>query len=65
MGYRHRTPGPLDSREGGSEGISSQDLDSRGEHRVGQEMSGTDELQVKILHENAVLPVHGSVEVAG
>ena len=65
MGHWDRTPGPLDSREGGGEGISLQDLDSRREHRMGQEMSGTDELQVKILWENVVLPVRGSAGAAG
>ena len=64
-GHRDGTPGPLESREGGGEGTSPQDLDSRGEHRVGEEMRGTGELQVKILRENAVLPVRGSVGAAG
>ena len=36
-----------------------------GTHRVGEEMSGTGELQVKILRENAVLPVCGSAGAAG
>ena len=45
--------------------ISPQDRDSRGEHRVGEEMRGTGELQVKILWENAVLPVRGSAGAAG
>ena len=48
-GHQDGTPGPLDSREGDGEGISPQGLDSRGEHRVGQEMRGIGELQVKIL----------------
>ena len=43
-------------------GRHRQDLDSRGEHRVGEEMRGTGELQVKILWENAVLQC---VEVRG
>ena len=63
-GHRDGTPGPLESREGGGEGTSPQDRDSRGEHRVGEEMSGTGELQVKILRENAVLPVRGSAGAA-
>ena len=32
---------------------------------MGEEMSGTGELQVKILRENAVLPVRGSAGAAG
>ena len=32
---------------------------------MGEEMRGTGELQVKILRENAVLPVRGSAGVAG
>ena len=56
---------PLDSREGGSEGKSPQDLDSRGECRVGQEMRGTGELQVKILWENTVVPLRRSVGAVG
>ena len=44
MGHWDGTPGPLESREGGSEGTSPQDLDSRGERRVGEEMRGTGEL---------------------
>ena len=32
---------------------------------MGEEMSGTGELQVKILQENAVLPVRGSAGAAG
>ena len=32
---------------------------------MGEEMRGTGELQVKILRENAVLPVRGSVGAAG
>ena len=65
-GHGDGTPGPLDSREGGGEGgTSPQDLDSRGECKVGQEMRGTGELQVKIFWENAVLPVHGSARAAG
>ena len=65
MAHRDGTPGPLESREGGGEGTSPQDRDSRGEHRVGEEMRGTGELQVKILPENALLPVQGSVGAAG
>ena len=64
-GHRDGTPGPLDNREGGGEGTSPQDLGSRGECKVGQEMRGTSKLQVKILWENTVHPVHGSVGVAG
>ena len=30
MGHQDRSPGPLDSREGGGEGTSRQDLDNRG-----------------------------------
>ena len=56
-GHWNGTLGPLDSKEGDGEGIALQGLDSRGEHRVGQEMRGTSELQVKRLRENAVLPV--------
>ena len=52
--------GPLESREGGGEGTSLQDLDSRGERKVGEETRETTELQVQILQENAVLPVRGS-----
>ena len=48
---------PLDSREGGREGISPQDLDSRRERRVGQQMRETGVLWVKVLGENVVLPV--------
>ena len=64
---RHRdgTRRPLDSREGGGEGISPQGLDNRGGCRVGQEMRGTGELQVEVLQENIVLLVWGSVGVAG
>ena len=51
MGHRDGTPGPLDSKEGDGEGISTQDLDNRGEHRVGEEMRGTGKLQVKMLQE--------------
>ena len=32
---------------------------------MGEEMRGTGELQVKILRENAVLPVRGSAGAAG
>ena len=60
MGHWDGTLGPLDSREGGGEGKSLQDLDSRGEYRVCQEMRGIRKLQVKVLWENVVLPVHGS-----
>ena len=49
MGHQDGTLGPLDSREGDDEGISSQDLDNRGEHTVGQEMRGIAELQVRVL----------------
>ena len=63
-GHRDGTPGPLESREGGGEGTSPQDLDNRGEHIVGEEMRGTGELQVKILRENAMLPVRGSAGAA-
>ena len=44
--------------------MSPQDLDSRGEHRVSDETRGTGELQVKILWENAVFSVRGSVGAA-
>ena len=64
-GHRDGTPGPLESREGGGEGTSPQDLDSRGEHKVGAKTGGTGELQVEILQENAVLPLRGSVGAAG
>ena len=65
MGHWDGTPRPLESRGGGGEGTSPQDLDSRGEHKVGEEMRGTGELQVKILQQNAVLPMRGSAVAAG
>ena len=52
-------------QRGGGEGMSPQDLDSRGEHIVGEETRGTDELQVQILRENAALLVCGSAGAAG
>ena len=64
-GHRDGTPRPLESKEGGGEGMSPQDRGGRGEHRVGEEMKGTGELQVKILQEDAVLPVRGSAGAAG
>ena len=57
-------PGPLESRGGGGERTSPQDLDSRGEHIVVEEMRETGELQVKILQENTMLPVCGSAGAA-
>ena len=57
--------GPLESREGGREGTCHRRiLDSRGEHRVGEETRGTGELQVKIQRENVVLPMCGSAGAA-
>ena len=64
-GHWNGTLGPLGTKEGGGEGTSPQDLDSRGEHRVGEETRGTNELQVKILRENGVLPMRGSAGAAG
>ena len=65
MDHWDGTLGQVEDREGGGRETSQQDLDSRGDYRVGQEMREIGQLQVKILLRNAMLPVRGSTRVAG
>ena len=45
--------------------MSQWNIDSRGDRRVGIKMRETSELQVRLLRENAVLPVRGSARATG
>ena len=44
----------VEDREGCDRGMSQQDVDDRGDHRVGIKTGETSELQVKLLRGNAV-----------
>ena len=45
--------------------MSQQDVDDRGDHRVGIKTGETGGLHVKLLRGNAVLPARGSARAAG
>ena len=45
--------------------MSQQNVDNRGDRRVGIKIGETSELQVKLLRGNAVLPAWGSAGAAG
>ena len=65
-GHRDGTPGQtVEDREGCDRGMSQQDVDDRGDHRVGIKTGETGDLQVKLLRGNAVLPARGSAGAAG
>ena len=65
-GHRDGTPGQtVEDREGCDRGMSPQDVDDRGDHKVGIKTGETGGLQVKLLRGNAVLPARGSAGAAG
>ena len=50
MGHQDGTPRQtIEDREGGDRETSQQNVDSRGDYRVGTKMGETGELQVKLL----------------
>ena len=55
----------VQDREGGDKEMSQQNVDSRGNYRVGTKAGDTRELQIKLLQANIGLPVRGSARVAG
>ena len=66
MGHRDGTPGQtIEDREGGNRGGSQQNVDDRGDCRVGIKTGKTGELQVKLLRGNAMLPTRRSTGVVG
>ena len=66
MGHWDGTPRQtVGGREGGDRGTSQQNIDSRGDRRVGIKTGETCELQVKLLREIVVLPVRGSAGATG
>ena len=64
-GHQDGTPGSIEDREGGDRGTSQQNIDDRGDRRVGIKTGETSELQVKLLRGNAMLPAQGSTRAAG
>ena len=54
----------VEDREGCDRGTSQQNVDRRGDHRVGIKMRETGELHVKLLRGTAVLPSWGSAGAA-
>ena len=65
-GHRDGTPGQtVEDREGSDRGMSQQNVDDRGDHRVGIKKGETGELQVQLLQGSAMLPTRGSAGVAG
>ena len=49
-GYWDRTPGQIiEDKEGGNTETSQQNINSRGDYRVGTKLGETDELQVQLL----------------
>ena len=64
-GHQDGTPGPIvEDREGGDRGTSQQNVDDRGDRKVGMKTGEISELHVKLLRENVVLPAHGSARAA-
>ena len=64
-GHWDGTAGSVEDREGGDRGTSQQNVDDRGDRRVGMKTGEIGELQVKLLRGNAVLLARGSAGVVG
>ena len=64
MGLRDGTPGSVEDREGGDREMLQQNVDDRGDCKVGIKTRETGELQVKLFQGNVVLPTRGSARVA-
>ena len=55
----------MKDREGGDRVFVQQDVDNRGDYRVGPKLRETGEVKVKLLQENTVLPMRGSEKAVG
>ena len=64
VGHQDGTPRLVEDKEGSDRDMSQQNIDDRGDRRVGMKTGETGELQVKSLQGNTVLLVQGSVGVA-
>ena len=64
--HRDGTPGQtVEDREGSDREMSQQNVDDRGDRRVGIKTGEIGELQVKLLQGNAVLQAQGSAGATG